>query len=197
MKQREKLKKMSMKLKKNDDENDDKSAKRVKIDKKLKKIYSDDEIEIFKSTKRLYIDDYFKKIINVIDIKLFELTSTLETSGENVDSKEYKMGILKKYGQLLIDEIEKLRIYTLEQFELNTDEIISKYKEGKMHADSDEMNSLIFKKFCFLYDVDENDVDEIDQKTKNKESDELVKMLKFMLVVSDWYLNENQLGRLK
>ena len=183
---------MSEKLKKNDDENDDKSAKRVKIDKKLKKIYSDDEIEIFKSTKRLYIDDYFKKVINIIDIKLFELTSTLETSGENVDSKEYKMGILKKYGQLLIDEIEKLRIYTLEQFELNTDEIISKYKEGKMLADSDEMNSLIFKKFCFLYDVDE-----IDQKTNNKESDELVKMLKFKLVVSDWYLNENQLGRLK
>ena len=119
---------MSMKLKKNDDENDDKSAKRVKIDKKLKKIYSDDEIEIFKSTKRLYIDDYFKKVINIIDIKLFELTSTLETSGENVDSREYKMGILKKYGQLLIDEIEKLRIYTFEQFELNTDEIISKYK---------------------------------------------------------------------
>ena len=183
---------MSEILKKNDDENDNKSANRVKIDKKLKKIYSDDEIEIFKSTKRLYIDDYFKKIINVIDIKLFELTSTLETSGENVDSREYKMGILKKYGQLLIDEIEKLRIYTLEQFELNTDEIISKYKEDNMIADSDEINSLIFKKFCFLYDVDE-----IDQKTKNKESDELVKMLKFMLVVSDWYLNENQLGRLK
>ena len=167
-----------------------KSTKRVKIDKKLKKIYSDDEIEIFKSTKRLYIDDYFKKVINIIYIKLFELTSTLETSRENVDSKEYKMGILKKYGQILIDEIEKLRIYTLEQFELNTDEIISKYKEGKMLADSDEMNSLIFKKFCFLYDVD-------DQKTNNKESDELVKLLKFMLVVSDWYLNENQLGRLK
>ena len=156
---------MSEKLKKNDDENDDKSAKRVKIDKKLKKIYSDDEIEIFKSTKRLYIDDYFKKIINIIDIKLFELTSTLETSRENVDSKEYKMGILKKYGQLLIDEIEKLRIYTLEQFELNTDEIISKYKEGKMLADSDEMNSLIFKKFCFLYDGVE-----IYQKTNNQES---------------------------
>ena len=182
---------MSQKLKKNDDENDDKSAKRVKIDKKVK-IYSDDKIEIFKSTKRLYIDDYFKKIINIIDIKLFELTSTLETSGENVDSREYKMGILKKYGQLLIDEIEKLRIYTLDLFELNTDEIISKYKEGKINADSDEMNSLIFKKFCFLYDVDE-----IDQKTNNKESDELVKMLKFKLVVSDWYLNENQLGRLK
>ena len=180
---------MSEKLKKNDEENDDKSAKRVKIDKKVK-IYSDDKIEIFKSTKRLYIDDYFKKIINTIDIKLFELTSTLETSGENVDSKEYKMGILKKYGQLLIDEIEKLRIYTLEQFELNTDEIISKYKEGKMIADSDEMNSLIFKKFCFLYDAD-------DQKTNNKESDELVKMLKFKLVVSDCYLNENQLGHLK
>ena len=183
---------MSEKLKKNDDENDDKSANRVEIDKKLKKIYSDDEIEIFKSTKRLYIDDYFKKVINIIDIKLFELTSTLETSGENVDSKEYKMGILKKYGQLLIDEIEKLRIYTLDQFELNNDEIISKYKEGKMLADSDEMNSLIFKKFCFLYDVDE-----IYKKTNNQESDELVKMLKFKLVVSDWYLNENQLGRLK
>ena len=183
---------MSMKLKKNGDENDDKSAERVKIDEKLNKIYSDDEIEIFKSTKRLYIDDYFKKIINIIDIKLFELTSTLETSGENVDSREYKMGILKKYGQLLIDEIEKLRIYTLDQFELNTDEIISKYKEGKINADSDEMNSLIFKKFCFLYDVDE-----IDQQTNNKESDEFVKMLKFKLVVSDWYLNENQLGNLK
>ena len=61
-----------------------------------------------------------------------------------------------------------------------------------MIADSDEMNSLIFKKFCFLYDVDE-----IYQKTNNQESDEFVKMLKFKLVVSDWYLNENQLGRLK
>ena len=79
---------------------------------------------------------------------------------------------------------------------------MNKYKKDPMNADSDEMNSLVFKKFCFLHDVDEieeesnNQLENSDNKVFD-ESYELVKMLRFKLVVSDWYLNENQLGRLK
>ena len=152
---------------------------------------TDDEIENFKSTKRVKIDNYFKKIKNLIDIKQIELTSALETSEENVHLREYKRGILNKYGLLLIDEIETICNFNLEQFELNAYEIMNKYKKDPMNADSDEMNSLVFKKFCFLHDVDEN---------HNKvvvDSDEFVKMVKFKLVISEWYLNENQLGNLK
>ena len=68
----------------------------------------------FPSKKRVNIDNHFKKIINIIDIKLIELTSALETSEENVDSREYKRGILNKYGLLLIDEIESICNYNLE-----------------------------------------------------------------------------------
>ena len=150
---------------------------------------TDDEIENFKSTKRVKIDNYFKKIINTIDMKQIELTGALETSEENVDSREYKRGILNKYGLLLIDEIETLCNYNLEQFELNADEIMNKYEKDTMNAD--EINSLVFKKFCFLYDVDEI------QNKVEVDSDEFVKMVKFKLVISDWYLNENQLGNLK
>ena len=57
------------------------------------------------------------------------MTGALETSEENVDSREYKRGILNKYGLLLIDEIETLCNYNLEQFELNADEIMNKYKK--------------------------------------------------------------------
>ena len=152
---------------------------------------TDDEIENFKSTKRVKIDKYFKQLINIIDIKQIELTSALETSEENVDLREYKRGILNKYGLLLIDEIETISNFNLEQFELNADEIMNKYKKDTMNADSDEMNGLVFKKFCFLYDVDE---------IHNKvvaDSDEFVKMVKFKLVIFDWFLNENQLGNLK
>ena len=152
---------------------------------------TDDEIENFKSTKRVKIDNYFKKIINTIDMKQIELTGALETSEENVDSREFKRGILNKYGLLLIDEIETICNYTLKQFELNADEIMNSYKKDTMNADSDEMNSLVFKKFCFLYDVDE-----IHNKVE-VDSDEFLKMVKFKLVISDWYLNENQLGNLK
>ena len=60
-----------------------------------------------------------------------------------------------------------------------------------MNTYSDEVNSLVFKKFCFLHDVDE-----IDNRVVVN-SDEFVKMVKFKLVISDWYLNENQLGNLK
>ena len=154
-------------------------------------MFTDDEIENFKSTKRVNIDNHFKKIINIIDIKLIELTGALETSEENVDSREYKRGVLKKYGLLLIDEIETICNYTLEQFELNADEIMNKYKKDTMNTYSDEVNSLVFKKFCFLHDVDE-----IDNRVVVN-SDEFVKMVKFKLVISDWYLNENQLGNLK
>ena len=165
-------------------------------------MFIDDEIENFKSTKRVKIDNYFKKIINTIDMKQIELTGALETSEENVDSREYKKGLLNKYGLLLIDEIETICNYNLEQFELNGDEILNSYKKDTMNADSDEMNSLVFKKFCFLHDVDENE-EESNNQLKNSdnkvfyESYELVKMLKFKLVVSEWYLNENQLGCLK
>ena len=154
-------------------------------------MFTDDEIENFKSKKRVNIDNHFKKIINIIDIKLIELTGALETSEENADSREYQKGLLNKYGLLLIDEIETIRNYNLEQFELNSDEILNLYKKDTMNADSDEMNSLVFKKFCFLYDVDE-----IHNKVE-VDSDEFVKMVKFKLVISDWYLNENQLGNLK
>ena len=157
----------------------------------LRIMLTDDEIENFKSTKRVKIDNYFKKINNLIDIKQIELTGALETSEENVDSREYKKGILNKYGLLLIDEIETICNFNLEQFELNADEIMNKYKKDTMNADSDEMNSLVFKKFCFLHDVDE-----IQNKVK-VDSDEYVKMVKFKLVITDWYLNENQLGNLK
>ena len=170
-------------------------------------MFTDDEIEIFKSKKRVNIDNHFKKIINIIDIKLIELTGALKTSEENVDSREYKRGILNKYGLLLIDEIETLCNYNLEQFELNADEIMNKYKNDTMNADSDEMNSLVFKKFCFLYDVDEiqkkDDSDEFvetvdsDEFVEMVDSDEFVKMVKFKLVIFDWFLNENQLGNLK
>ena len=152
---------------------------------------TDDEIENFKSTKRVKIDNYFKKIINTIDMKQIELTGALETSEENVDSREYKRGILKKYGLLLIDEIETICNFNLEQFELNAEEIMNEYKKNPMNADSDEMNSLVFKKFCFLHDVDD-----IHNKVE-VDSDEYVKMVKFKLVITDWYLNENQLGNLK
>ena len=152
---------------------------------------TDDEIENFKSTKRVKIDNYFKKIINTIDMKQIELTGALETSEENFDSREYKRRILNKYVLILIDQIETIRNYTLEQFELNADEIMNKYNKDTMNADSDEINSLVFKKFCFLHDVDEFHSKVV------VDSDEFVKMVKFKLVISDWYLNENQLGNLK
>ena len=152
---------------------------------------TDDEIENFKSTKRVKIDNYFKKIINTIDMKQIELTGALETSEENVDSREYKKGLLNKNGLLLIDEIETICNYTLQQFELNSDEILNFYKKDTMNADSDEMNSLVFKKFCFLIDVDKIHSEVV------IDADEFVKMVKFKLVICDWYLNENQLENFK
>ena len=152
---------------------------------------TDDEIENFKSTKRVKIDNYFKKIINTIDIKQIELTGALETSEENVDSREYKKGLLNKYGLLLIDEIETICNYNLEQFELNADEILNLYKKDTKNADSDEMNSLVFKKFCFLIDVDNIHNDVV------VDADEFVKMVSFKLVICDWYLNEIILENLK
>ena len=157
----------------------------------LRKMFTDDEIENFKSKKRVNIDNHFKKIINIIDIKLIELTGALETSEENVDSREYKKGLLNKYGLLLIDEIETICNYSLEQFELNADEILNLYKKDTMNADSDEMNSLVFKKFCFLLDVYNIHNDVV------VDADEFVKMVSFKLVICDWYLNEIILENLK
>ena len=163
----------------------------MKRRKNLRKMLTDEEIENFKSTKRVKIDNHFKKIINTIDINQFVLTSELETSLENVNSREYRRGILKKYGLLLKDEIKSICNYNLEQFELKADEIMNKYKKETMNADSDEINSLVFKKFCFLHYVD---------KIHNEvavDFDEFVKIVKFKLVICDWYLNENQLRNLK
>jgi Leucine-rich repeat (LRR) protein len=162
---------------------------------------TDDEIASFNSEKRLKIDDYFKDQMNKIDIKVAEITSSIaneNTDAPTTSSHYLQIENLEKIGKNLIDEIEKIRAYNLVQFESNKKEIIDIYSANKSLANSDEINKLAFKRFCFLYNIGidvkkEGKTDEKMPLADTIEDSEAINKLKLKLVISDWYLNENQL----
>ena len=152
------------------------------------------DIENFKSNKRIQIDDYFKDQINTIDIKAMELTMKESTEGgeDEVDAMLHVKAASKK----IVDELDRLRLFNLEQFEVNVDEIVAKFSQDKTLENGDAINALAFKKFCFLYNVDEVKSNGNETPDDAKEL-EAINKLKVKLIITDWYLNPKMLDDLK
>ncbi len=190
----------------------------------------EEAIANFKSTKRFKIDEYFKSLMNKIDIKVAETTSAIAaeatssataatpaaaTTSASLQTHAQQMENLERVGKKLVDEIEKICNYNLASFESNLKEILAIFVQNKTLEDSDDINKLVFRKFCFLYNTTGQDAaksnaskvsgDEAssasDAESPNScmsnEKIEAIAKLKLKLVIADWYLNERQLEFLK
>ena len=165
---------------------------------------TEDQVSSFKSQKRFKIDEYFKSLINKIDIKVAETTSSIAVESTNAPTTstnpQSQMESLERVGKCLVDEIEKICAFNLVQFEVNQKGIIEKYLEDTTLEDSDEINNLVFKQFCFIYSIGADGKREAkndEQQHAPNEESEAISKLKLKLVIADWYLNEKQLEFLK
>ena len=189
-------------------------------------VIDEEEIARFKSSKRFKIDEYFKGLMNRIDIKVAETTSaiaseassatstpTADTTAPTTSTNTHAMQMesLERVGKRLVDEIEKINSYNLVAFENNFKEILAAFSADKSLEDSDEINKLAFRQFCFLYNVSVTATDGGKRDAKfdetgasvaaatpvSIEESEAIAKLKLKLVIADWYLNEKQLELLK
>jgi hypothetical protein len=188
------------------------------------KVIDDEEIGRFKSSKRFKIDEYFKGLMNRIDIKVAETTSAIAaeatssttTTAETIaptpstSTQAMQMENLERVGKRLVDEIEKINNYNLTAFESNFKEILAIFMTDKSLEDSDEINKLVFKQFCFLHNLNQvvgdggkrevksDDTNAaVEEATVSIEEHEAIAKLKLKLVIADWYLNSRQLDLLK
>lgn len=194
------------------------------------KVIDDEEIGRFKSSKRFKIDEYFKGLMNRIDIKVAETTSAIavETKSSTTSTAEttitttttptpststqaMQMENLERVGKRLVDEIEKINNYNLTAFESNFKEILAIFMTDKSLEDSDDINKLVFRQFCFLHNLskasgdggkrevksDDTNVGVVEETLVSIEENEAIAKLKLKLVIADWYLNSKQLDLLK
>ena len=181
-------------------------------------VIDDEEIGRFKSAKRFKIDEYFKGLMNRIDIKVaettsaiaVEATSTAETTAATTSSTSSQMENLERVGKRLVDEIEKINNHNLTAFEGNFKEILAIFMTDKSLEDSDDLNKLVFRQFCFLHNLNQAGGDggkrevksddtnvAVEETTVSIEENEAIAKLKLKLVIADWYLNSRQLDLLK
>lgn len=119
------------------------------------------------SERRIFINDYFDKIKNELDIKIAKINS----SPNNFNKEENEE--LNKLYTSFIDEIEEIKQYNLSSLE-ETNNFLTDNADN----DDDNTKKALFKKFCFLIDLNEA------KKSKNWNPS------RTKLVISDFYVNE-------
>lgn len=136
--------------------------------------------ETFNSSKRVIIDNYFRDLINKIDVKT-------ELSLNSIQKNQTQIDELNRLRAILINEIELIRHFNLDTFDATSKDLYTKFVGSKGSIGEDELNKLIFKKFCFLIDWNQSYGD----------INEDLNRLGTKLVIIDWYLDEKQLYSLK
>ena len=136
--------------------------------------------ETFNSSKRVIIDNYFRDLINKIDVKT-------ELSLNSIQKNQTQIDELNRLRGILINEIELIRHFNLDTFDATSKDLYAKFVGSNGSIGEDELNKLIFKKFCFLIDWNQSYGD----------INEDLNRLGTKLVIIDWYLDEKQLYSLK
>jgi hypothetical protein len=100
------------------------------------------------SSLRILIIDYFDKLLEIVEERTEELTSSI-TSSDETDS------VLEK-RELFIDEIKNIRTFNLDNLGFIEGDDLKYLTENEFEGD--EVNDVIFKRFCFFVRNDDTDI---------------------------------------
>ena len=117
--------------------------------------------------RRLFINNYFENIKNTLDIKIAKINSSPNDLNEQENEE------LNKLYTRFIEEIEAIKNYNLNNLQETND-----FLTDDANYDDDNTKKVLFKKFCFLIDLDEA-----------LKGDKIWNPCKTKLVTSDFYVN--------
>ena len=118
--------------------------------------------------RRDFIDGYFDKIKNTLDIEMAKINS----SPNHLNEQEKKE--LNELYTSFINEIEEVKRYNL-----NSLEETNNFLTDNADNNDDDTKKVVFKKFCFLIDLNEA-----------KKDYKIRKPCKPKLVISDFYVDD-------